>query len=879
MVNRRHYWLKISMRAVLFLLFFLGMTWGERDNLFAMVTIENDGVLIYFPEDEASIAARLNQTLPDILEYLQQKGLPVQRPLHIVVDEHLDEPNVQVRIIPHLEIRIPLRAPGVLEDGYTEANPWTYFMFKGLCLQGIYGLRSGFPAVLSKGFGAIISPNVILPPWIEGGICDLLYSLYANQSIQDPMESALFLSTPPPDLDIISNHPQIWPGYFGYRIYGKPFVHYLYKEYGWSAILHFLQVHGRGLIPIEIDLKAREVFGKTFPKLWQDFQRPYGEPRLSPQGILAAGFWGEPFVYWNRAGIFPGKLKIRNRGRYGVVDSDGMLWLSEFENSARIYGYAGGRVVFSDREHVWDPGPGGVAVSRVGRKPCLLVLSNGQIGSYRNIDRSAPTELTTINAPPGMIALSGPVRNENGAIAVAANTNGNWDIWIYDHDWMQITLTPSIELDPWWEGDALVFASNATGRFQIHTADHMPITKVERMALLPRQGKFLNLFANGWRIDKYTIQGSSYKVSFPSPRLTAQPEPETQQLETQSYSPFKSIWPNYIRPDVFADISDLQIGLATQSHDVLGDYRLDAAVRYTFDKDYLALRFGAKAKSLGVQATRYPVSYMTDIDQVVDESRYEARLFWRPFEQINLERQNLLRSSEGLAGFEGLELSMNWRTWDPLNTRDLDQLDESESDEAWLGIGLAKPVEMFKFWGSFECFTENRQSLTLGSRMLYGERTLTSLHLLYGQSWGDILEWGHTTFRVGGNVSEGYFTRLPPKLFPVRGFDSNIMEAPKAAAGGIEVFWPLANLQMGYATVPLYFHRVRLGTFVDAGIAGERYNADDWLVGAGFEFLISAEIAWGSFSSFRFGVAWPLLYPDYVQDDGVKFVLQLGRPL
>jgi hypothetical protein len=363
------------------------------------------------------------------------------------------------------------------------------------------------------------------------------------------------------------------------------------------------------------------------------------------------------------------------------------------------------------------------------------------------------------------------------------------------------------------------------------------------------------------------------------PTVTAEHDGETPKLDLHPYSPFKSIWPNYIRPELFADISDLQIGIATQSFDVSGDYRLDAGVRYLFDTDYLALRAGAQVKLVGVQATRYPVSYSTDVGQIVDESRHEARLFWRPFEQTRLERSNLLLASEGLTRFDGLELSLNGRNWEPLYNRVDDPVNEAKEKEAWLGIGLAKHNEMFTFWGNFEYFSGNRQTLTLGSRLLYGEQTLTSIHLLYGQSWGDIPEWGHTTFRVGGNVSEGYFTRLPPKLFPVRGFTSNLIEAPKATAGGLEVYWPLANLQTGYATLPLFFHRLRLGTFIDAGIAGERYRTDDWLIGAGFEFLVSAEIAWGSFSTFRIGLAWPLVYPDNVQDKGVKFVLQLGRPL
>ena len=867
------------MRVVLVLLFSLGLTWSGCSNVFAMVTIETDGVLLNFPEGESVIAARLNQNLADILIFLQNKGLPVKRPLHIIVDENQDEPDVKVTSSPIWRSAFPCVPPGVLEEGYTQADPWTYFMFKGLCLQGIYGLRSGVPGVLYKGFGAIVSPNVVLPPWVNGGICNLLYALYLDKAIQDPFEAALFRSTPPPDLEIISHHPQIWPGYFAYRIYGKPFISWIYQEYGWSTILAFLQIHGGGLIPIEIDLKAREAFGKTFSALWRDFQRPYAQQGLAPPAILAMGYWAEPFVYWNRAGVFPGKLQIRNRGRYGVADADGTLWLSEFNSSAKLFGYSGGRVVPTSREHIWDPGPGGVAVSRTGRRPYLMVLPGDGKGGFRQIDNAATDAPTMIEAPQGVLALSGPVRNERGAIAVAANVQGNWDIWIYDDGWMQLTQTPSIELDPWWEGDTLVYASNATGRFQIHAADREPITAVDDMALLPRHGKFLELATNGWRIGNYGIARSAFEAPVYPPPALAYRSSEASALNTNPYSPLKSLWPNYIRPDLFADISDLQLGLATKSHDVSGDYRLNAGVRYSFDTNYFALRVGAQAKTLGTQFTRYPVSYSTDVDQAVDESRHEARLFWRPLELERSETDNLLRSSNGPDRFDGFELSLNWRNWEPLNTRTPDPSATPSGDETWLGIGLAKQTEFLSLWSSLELFSEDRQSLTLGGRLLYGEKTLTSVHLLFGRAWGDAPDLGHTTFRVGGNVSEGYFTRLPPKLFPIRGFSSNLIEASKAAAGGVEVFWPLANLQMGYATLPLFLHRLRLGTFVDAGIAGEAFESDDWLVGAGFEFVMSAEIAWGSFSSFRIGMAWPLVYPEYVKDTGAKFVIQLGRPL
>ena len=867
------------MRSALIPLLAAGLIWVGSSDLFAMVFIENDGVLLYYPKSEHAVAARLNEEIPDILGYLEQKGLPVARPMHIVIDEELDTPGVEVHVIPHLEIRIPIRAPGVLEEGYTEADPWRYSLFKGLCLHGIYGLRSGVPRFLQKGFGDIVTPNFILPPWMENGICNLLYALYRRKEIQDPFEAALFKTTPPPDLELISNHPQIWPGYFASRIYGKPFIAWLHEEYGWSGILEFLQVHGGGIIPIEIDLKARKVFGKTYAALWRDFQSQYDQPPIAPPGLLAQGYWAEPFVYWNRAGVFPGNLQVRHRGRYGYAEPDGTLWISEYNGRSTLYRYSRGRIVSTKFKPIWDPGPGRVAVTRIGSHPHLIIAPDDGRTGFRRINSVKTDELTLIPAPRGILQLSGPVRNAQGAVAVAANSGGNWDIWVYDGQWRRLTSSPSIELDPWWEGDSLLYASNATGRFQIHAADKQPITVVDTMALFPRQGKFLELTSRGWRLGNYKIDRLSFAAPVYEPTTPPAPDTGKPDLDPRPYSPFKSILPNYIRPDLFAGISDLQIGLATKSRDISGEYLFDAGLRYSFDTDFFALRLGFQAKTLGTQFTRYPLSYTTDIEQTVDESRNEIRLFWRPFNSERLETDSILQTADGLDRFEGFELSANWRNWDLLEARSQEPSGPPSGDEFWLGIGLSKQLDILRLWGNLEFFSEERQSLTLGGRLFFGEQTLMSTHLLLGKAWGDEPDLGHTTFRIGGNVSEGYFTRLPPKLFPVRGFDSNLIEATEAAAGGIEVFWPLANLQEGYATLPLFLHRLRLGTFVDAGIAGEELRSEDVAVGAGVELITSAEIAWGNLSTFRIGVAWPLVYPDYVRDTSPKIVFQLGRPL
>jgi hypothetical protein len=839
------------MRTLTFVFFLSLLLCSPAEGL---MQYEGDGFFLYYPEAEGAVAERLQKAYPQIRAFLNSRGLKVPQPLHVILDASRDTPDVRVHLIPHLEIRIPLRPPGVLEEGYLEADPWRYFLFKGLCLHGIYNLRAGSIEYLHTAFGKIISPNAILPPWVEEGISGLLYAHFSGKPLQDPIEKAVLRASPPPDLEIISNHPEIWPGPYAGRIYGKPFLAWLETGYGWQAILTFLKLHGGSLIPIEITTKAREAFGKSGAALWQDFQQQFQHPIEDRPGKLMVGHWAEPPVYWNRFGVFPGKQRLAHRGRYGFVDSGGTTWVSEYEpetGKVSLYRYEFGVSLAQDPSHIWDPGPGRVAVTRRGRTPQLVVFDeDGQGGFRRNQQKPRRIEM-----PAGVIQCSGPVRDPNGRIAVAANRDGNWDIWVFDGKWFRITDSPSIEMDPWWQGDALVFSSNRSGTFQIYDSHWTALTEEPHGAALPRQKQFLALNASGWQRALYAADRASSEEISSRPSETPPTIAEMPNIPgSVDYNPLKSLWPNYIRPDVFAAVSDFQIGLATSSRDVSGNHQLNAALRYTFDDDFFALRLGYQYRSIGTRVLRYPLSYTTEINQEVDEARNEIHLFWQP-NQI-----------------DGLVVTMIGRTFEPLEG------EGPREDELVGDITYGKTLGPIRAVAVLEVFSEDRQALSGSLEALFGDRIITAARLMAGRTCGDPV-LGHNTFRIGGSVYEGYFTERPSHLFPVRGFPSNLIEAEKAAAAGLEVLFPLANLQYGYQSLPLFLHRLRLGPFVDAGFAGDRFRSDELVVGAGIGLVTSLEIAWGNFSAFRIGVAWPLKQPDFLDEDGPVFVFQLGRPL
>jgi hypothetical protein len=189
-------------------------------NGWALQQIDRNGLHLYFPEKETQIAARLLENYPKIEAFLSSKHLKIHYPLHVILDEDLDLPEVRVTMFPHREIRIPLRAPGFMEDGYTESDPWSYFLFRGLCLQALFSIRDGIPSKLHTVFGEVVSPNIVLPEWILDGICALLYKLYRNQPLLDPVSAEIFHTSALPKMDLFSNHPELWPG-SSFRLHPK----------------------------------------------------------------------------------------------------------------------------------------------------------------------------------------------------------------------------------------------------------------------------------------------------------------------------------------------------------------------------------------------------------------------------------------------------------------------------------------------------------------------------------------------------------------------------------------------------------------------------------------------------------------------------------
>ncbi len=152
-----------------------------------------------------------------------------------------------------------------------------------LSLTNTSGLWKVLNEILGPG-SDIFFPNLLTPGWIiegitpysesqitpyQGRLNDGLFDSYIATRVKDGRFSSILDATFGP-----FEYQQE-----GIYTYGGEFVNYLAKTYGEEKLTQFFTVNGRQpgailFIPaIGIDRSARQVFGKTFRQLWQDWQQ------------------------------------------------------------------------------------------------------------------------------------------------------------------------------------------------------------------------------------------------------------------------------------------------------------------------------------------------------------------------------------------------------------------------------------------------------------------------------------------------------------------------------------------------------------------------------------------------------------------------------
>ena len=134
----------------------------------------------------------------------------------------------------------------------------------------------GLPWLIDLAFGKIVAPNLVQPNWFIEGLAVLNESRVTTagrirNSIYDMYLRAAVLENRFLDIAAVSNGPLTFPYGEAAYLYGSHFLKYLEERFGAETLAEVSHRYARRLLPFGLNRVAREVYGKRFDELWEDW--------------------------------------------------------------------------------------------------------------------------------------------------------------------------------------------------------------------------------------------------------------------------------------------------------------------------------------------------------------------------------------------------------------------------------------------------------------------------------------------------------------------------------------------------------------------------------------------------------------------------------
>jgi hypothetical protein len=306
-------------------------------------SLRSDAVLLFYPEERRSQAVELLDLMESRRGGLEALLGSRARRLVLVLEDFGALANGYADPVfrsVHLGLSPP--AGGPLSYGrswYALVGVHEYAHLLQLTTAG------GFPGLLTTMFGNYLNPNLFVPLWWVEGVAVYSesafdsYSGRLNGGLYDARLAARVREDSFPSLAEVTFQPAAYPGGEAPYLFGGAFVRYLAETYGQDSLARFIADTGSStlaylspLLPfLGMDRVARKVFGRSFPRLWEEWRR-CEEERLG--GYVQAGDrvsgpgWQSDWpvaargrLYYSRG--YPVKSgPFRSRWRYELVEHD-----------------------------------------------------------------------------------------------------------------------------------------------------------------------------------------------------------------------------------------------------------------------------------------------------------------------------------------------------------------------------------------------------------------------------------------------------------------------------------------------------------------------------------------------------------------------------
>lgn len=227
-----------------------------------------------FAKRVANIAEDVHQDLTKLFDFS-----PTERTEILIVND-IDSANGIANVYPYNQITIYAFPPDV-EDSLSSFDDWLRQLIVHEYTHILHiDNFGGIPYYLNKILGKTILPNALLPSWWTEGLATLIETVKTSggrvgNSIFEMYLRSSYYHKKFFNLNELTDVPLILPRGTSSYVYGGTFFKFLYEKYGIERFSKFITEYGKKLLPFGINIISKNIFGKNFIELYEDFKEYY----------------------------------------------------------------------------------------------------------------------------------------------------------------------------------------------------------------------------------------------------------------------------------------------------------------------------------------------------------------------------------------------------------------------------------------------------------------------------------------------------------------------------------------------------------------------------------------------------------------------------
>jgi hypothetical protein len=853
---------------------------------------------IHFHQGEDALAQRLARIVEEVATSLASTLGPASGRVQVILVDQNDQPNGWATPLPYNTIEISAATPAA-DSGIGNVDDWLRLVFTHEYTHIVHLSRAqGWIGGLRRLFGRLplLYPNLYEPIWQIEGIATWQESAQTGNGRVPAGDFRLLLERAAAErhltsLDRASSRLVRWPSGTAAYLYGAYFHQYLADRYGAESLRRLTDATS-GRLPYFGSRAFKKVYGKSLGQLWREFQQSVqtnspgldAAERLTHHGYFVAG----------------PRFIDDHRVLYSLADAHQFPSLREFDLRTRTSRavttrYLGSRAGLAGDEAIFDQ----IEVVRdVGRQSDLYGV-NLRNGRTRRLTRGARAANPDVSPDGSMIAftvqesdrrLLATARLADRALAPrplvsSPDVDFGSPRWSPDGRFIAVErrargAAAEITIVTVATGDLRVIVPNGRNAGPVWSADGTTIffaaardeMAFQIFAVSVSDGTIRRLHGTGASAESpaiapdgrslvyvgYTADGYDlFSIPLTSARWTAETVATaaraTQAVSTdeppvpsQTYSPRRTILPQFWTPTVESDEGELVVGAATGSIDALARHaygleagwagsraRPDWQIAYAYD------RF----KPTFFAAVSDDTDPWFDGERRLVEADVGALLPWR---HIRWSQSLLAALHISKESFECSSLEPRCVQTNGVSVRRTAGRTGLSFDSARMFGFSISPEEggvvstTLEYARSPSGDGGSSTSATFDVRRYqraWPRHAVIAARAAGAASWGD-----RAVRRVfsasGSDPQPGGFRFGSDAIGLIRGLDDNRVFGFRAAVVNVDYRVPIAFPERGVGTLPFLLRSIHAAAFVDAGRAWPDPASDD-----GVRYALGAELS------------------------------------